>query len=214
MIWNRAAETLPREQLRELQLTRLRETVDRQLRAVPVMGERLRASGVTSATDISSLDDVRRLPFSQKSDLRDSYPFGLFAVPREEVVRVHASSGTRGKPTVVGYTRNDLAVWSEVMARCLALAGVRPGIVVHNAYGYGLFTGGLGFHQGAELMGCTVIPVSGGMSQRQVMLLQDLGGEVLCCTPSYALSLAQAIREQGLDRRSLRLTIGCFGAEP
>jgi phenylacetate-CoA ligase len=214
MIWNRAAETLPREQLRELQLTRLRETVDRQLRAVPVMGERLRASGVTSATDISSLDDVRRLPFSQKSDLRDSYPFGLFAVPREEVVRVHASSGTRGKPTVVGYTRNDLAVWSEVMARCLALAGVRPGMVVHNAYGYGLFTGGLGFHQGAELMGCTVIPVSGGMSQRQVMLLQDLGGEVLCCTPSYALSLAQAIREQGLDRRSLRLTIGCFGAEP
>jgi phenylacetate-CoA ligase len=178
------------------------------------MRERLRASGLTSAEDIASLDDLQHLPFSRKSDLRENYPIGLFAVPRGQLVRIHASSGTRGKSTIVGYTRHDLAVWSEVMARCLALAGVESGMVVHNAYGYGLFTGGLGFHQGAELMGCTVIPISGGMSQRQVLMLQDLGGEVLCCTPSYALSLAQAIQEHGIAPDTLRLKIGLFGAEP
>jgi phenylacetate-CoA ligase len=214
MIWNREMETLPRERLAALQLTRLRDTVESQLRAVPVMRERLRASGLTSSADIRSLDDLRRLPFSRKSDLRDNYPFGLFAVPREQIVRIHASSGTRGKPTVVGYSRHDLAVWSEVMARCFALAGVETGMVVHNAYGYGLFTGGLGFHQGAELMGCTVIPISGGVSQRQVLMLQDLGGEVLCCTPSYALNLAQTIQEHDIAPGTLRLKIGIFGAEP
>jgi phenylacetate-CoA ligase len=214
MIWNREAETLPRERLTDLQLDRLRVTLARQLKSVPLQHERLREAGLNSAQDLRSLDDLSRLPFTRKADLREAYPFGLFAEPLTEVVRIHASSGTRGKPTVVGYTRNDLEVWSEVMARTLALCGVKPGMVVHNAYGYGLFTGGLGFHQGAERMGCTVIPVSGGFSQRQVMLLEDLGGQVLCATPSYALSLAQTMRELGVEPRRLKLEIGCFGAEP
>jgi phenylacetate-CoA ligase len=214
VLWNPEAETLPRERLADLQLERLRQTLRRQLEHVPPMRERLLEAGLKSAEDLRSLDDLRRLPFTQKTDLREHYPFGLFAVPREQVVRIHASSGTRGKPSVVGYTRNDLAVWSEVMARTLAMAGVAPGMVVHNAYGYGLFTGGLGFHMGAELLGCMVVPISGGLSQRQVLVLEDLGGEVLCCTPSYALNIAQTLAEQriGLDR--LRLKVGIFGAEP
>ena len=178
------------------------------------MRERLREAGVTSPEDVTSLDDLSRLPLTRKVDLRDHYPFGLFAVPREQVVRIHASSGTRGKPTVVGYTRNDLDVWSEVMARTLALAGVEAGMVVHNAYGYGLFTGGLGFHMGAERMGCTVVPISGGLSQRQVLMLEDLGGQVLCCTPSYALNIAQTLAEQGIGLDRLKLKVGIFGAEP
>ena len=214
MIWNPEAETLPREELETLQLERVRATLGRVLDAVPPQRERLRAAGFESTGELRTLDDVRRLPFSAKADLREHYPFGLFAVPREEVVRIHASSGTRGKPTVVGYTRDDLAVWSEVMARCLAMAGIRPGMVLHNGYGYGLFTGGLGFHQGAELMGCTVIPVSGGFTQRQVLLLQDLGGEALCCTPSYALNIAQMMQEMEVDPGSLKLRVGMFGAEP
>lgn len=213
MIWN-DAERLPRVRLEALQVERLRATVGRLFDRVPPVSERLRAAGISDASSIRSLADLKRLPFTQKADLRERYPFGLLAVSREELLRIHASSGTRGKPTVVGYTRGDLAVWSEVMARCLALAGVRPGMVLHNAYGYGLFTGGLGFHQGGELMGCTVIPVSGGLTQRQVLLLQDLGGEVLCCTPSYALNIAQALREQAVDPRSLKLRVGVFGAEP
>jgi phenylacetate-CoA ligase len=171
-------------------------------------------AGVRSPADVASLDDLARLPFTRKTDLREHYPFGLFAVPREHVVRIHASSGTRGKPTVVGYTRADLDVWSEVMARTLAMAGVEPGMVVHNAYGYGLFTGGIGFHMGAEKMACTVVPISGGMSQRQVLMLEDLGGEVLCCTPSYALNIAQTLFEQGVAAERLKLKIGIFGAEP
>jgi phenylacetate-CoA ligase len=214
MIWNREAETLPRERLAALQLARLRATVARLLQAVPPIRDRLHAAGVASAADVQSLADLPRLPFTHKADLREHYPYGLFAVPREEIVRLQASSGTRGKPTVVGYTRHDLAVWSEVMARCLAAGGARPGMVLHNAYGYGLFTGGLGFHQGGELLGCTVLPMSGGFTQRQVLLLQDLGGEALCCTPSYALNLAQAMRDQGVDPRALRLQLGFFGAEP
>jgi phenylacetate-CoA ligase len=178
------------------------------------MRERLREAGVTSPEDVTSLDDLSRLPLTRKVDLRDHYPFGLFAVAREQVVRIHASSGTRGKPTVVGYTRNDLDVWSEVMARTLALAGVEAGMVVHNAYGYGLFTGGLGFHMGAERMGCTVVPISGGLSQRQVLMLEDLGGQVLCCTPSYALNIAQTLAEQGIGLDRLKLKVGIFGAEP
>ena len=178
------------------------------------MRERLREAGVNSPEDVTSLDDLSRLPLTRKIDLRDHYPFGLFAVPREQVVRIHASSGTRGKPTVVGYTRNDLDVWSEVMARTLALAGVEAGMVVHNAYGYGLFTGGLGFHMGAERMGCTVVPMSGGLSQRQVLMLEDLGGQVLCCTPSYALNIAQTLAEQGIGLDRLKLKVGIFGAEP
>src|SRR5262252_6993037 len=196
VMWNPEAETLPRECLRALQLERLRQTVQRQLDHVPPMRERLRAAGITSAQDLRDLDDLPRLPFSHKTDLREHYPFGLFAVARDNIVRIHASSGTRGKPIVVGYTRHDLAVWSEVMARTLAMAGVVPGMVLHNAYGYGLFTGGLGFHMGAELLGCVVIPISGGLSQRQVLMLEDLGGQVLCCTPSYALNIAQTLVEQ------------------
>jgi phenylacetate-CoA ligase len=214
VLWNPDLETLDRERLASVQLQRLHETLRRQLERVPVMRDRLHAAGVHSADDIRALDDLRRLPFTHKTDLREHYPFGLFAVPREEVVRVHASSGTRGKPTVVGYTRNDLAVWSEVMARTLAMAGVVPGMVLHNAYGYGLFTGGLGFHMGAELLGCTVVPISGGLSQRQVLVLEDLGGQVLCCTPSYALNIAQTLGEQGIGLDRLKLEVGIFGAEP
>jgi phenylacetate-CoA ligase len=214
VLWNRAAETLPRERLRALQQDRLVETVERLLAGVLPIRERLRAAGIRSATDVHSLDDLRLLPFTRKTDLREQYPFGLFAVPREQVVRIHASSGTRGKSTVVGYTRGDLGVWSEVMARTLAMAGAEPGTVIHNAFGYGLFTGGLGFHMGAELIGCTVIPMSGGMTQRQTQLMQDLGSQVLCCTPSYALNIAQTLREQGVHPADLRLRVGVFGAEP
>ena len=214
MAWNPEAETLPRERLRALQLERLRQTVQRQLDHVAPMRDRLHAAGVTSGHDIASLDELPRLPFSHKADLREHYPFGLFAVPTTEVVRIHASSGTRGKPTIVGYTRHDLGVWSEVMARTLAAAGVRSGMVVHNAYGYGLFTGGLGFHMGAELMGCMVVPISGGLSQRQALLLEDLRGQVLCSTPSYALNIAQTLSEQGVGLDRLALQVGIFGAEP
>jgi phenylacetate-CoA ligase len=214
VLWNRERESLPRDRLAILQLQRLRQTIARQLESVPPIGERLRQAGVSSPEDVGSLEDLTRLPFTRKVDLRDHYPFGLFAVPREQVVRIHASSGTRGKPTVVGYTRNDLEVWSEVMARTLALAGVEAGMVVHNAYGYGLFTGGLGFHMGAERMGCTVVPISGGLSQRQVLMLEDLGGQVLCCTPSYALNIAQTLVEQGIGPDRLKLQVGIFGAEP
>ena len=213
-MWNPEVETLPRERMEALQLERLRATVARVLARVPPLGGRLRAAGITSPDDIRSLADLRRLPFTRKIDLREHYPFGLFAVPVAHLVRIHGSSGTRGKPTIVGYTRNDLAMWSEVVARCLALAGVRPGMVVHNAYGYGLFTGGLGLHQGAELSGCTVVPISGGLIQRQATLLQDLRGQVLCCTPSYALCIAEALETAQIDRRTLKLEVGIFGAEP
>jgi phenylacetate-CoA ligase len=208
------AETLPRDALQELQLERLRATVERVLQRQPVMAERLREAGVQSASEIRSLADAARLPFSVKSDLRENYPFGLLAAPREELVRLHASSGTHGKPTVVGYTQADLEVWTELMARCMTMAGVRPGMVVHNANNYGLFTGGHGFHQGAERIGAAVIPVSGGFTARQAMLLRDLGGQVLVSTPSYALVIAQAVRDAGLSPSDLRLEVGLFGGEP
>jgi phenylacetate-CoA ligase len=191
-----AIEAASRDELTALQLRRLRETVARR--------------GLDAR--IESLDDLRSLPFTVKDDLRESYPLGLIAVPPEQLVRIHASSGTGGKATVVGYTRGDLEVWTEVMARCLAGAGVRAGMVVHNAYGYGLFTGGLGFHQGAERLGATVVPVSGGLTARQAILLRDLRAQVLCCTPSYALHIAQAVREAGAGE--LALEVGLFGAEP
>jgi phenylacetate-CoA ligase len=205
-----ASETLPREELEALQLERLRATADRVLRAQPLGAERLRAAGIESASDLGALDDLERVAFAVKSDLRENYPFGLLAVPREQLVRVHASSGTRGKPTVVGYTRADLENWTELMARCMIAAGVRPGMVIHNANGYGLFTGGLGFHQGGERIGCTVVPVSGGQTARQAMLLRDLGAQVLVSTPSYALAIAQAVE----DPLSLPLELGLFGGEP
>jgi phenylacetate-CoA ligase len=212
--WNAEAETLPRERLEALQLARLKATLARQLASVPLMRERLNAVGVTSAEDVRSLDDLPKLPFTRKADLRQTYPFGLFAVPRAQVVRVHASSGTSGKPTLVGYTRADLATWAEVTARILAMGGVRPGMVLHNATGYGLFTGGLGFHAGAELLGCTVVPVGGGFTQRQVMLLMDLGAQAIKSTPSYALTIAAELERLGLDASALRLEVGLFGAEP
>jgi phenylacetate-CoA ligase len=206
-VWD-PVEQLPRERLRELQLERLRTTIARVVDGQPLGAARLAEAGVG---EIRSLEDVDRLPFSWKSDLRDTYPFGLLAVPRERLVRVHASSGSHGKPTVVGYTRADLDAWAELMARCLTMAGVRSGMVVHNANGYGLFTGGLGFHAGAELIGATVVPASGGFSARQAMLLSDLGGQVLTCTPSYALVIAQAVRDAGIE---LQLELGLFGGEP
>jgi phenylacetate-CoA ligase len=188
--------------------------VRRLLERVAPARDRLAAVGVASADDIRSLADLDRLPFTTKADLREHYPFGLLAVPRTELVRVHASSGTGGKPTVVGYTAHDLDAWTTLMARCMAMAGVRAGMVVHNAYGYGLFTGGLGFHQGAERLGATVVPVSGGMTARQALLLRDLGGQVLCSTPSYALHIAQGLRDAGVEPGELSLELGLFGAEP
>jgi phenylacetate-CoA ligase len=207
-------ESAPRERLERLQLERLRKIVDRLLAHVPPARARLHAAGLHDAHEIESLADVARLPFCTKADLRAHYPFGLLAVPREELVRVHASSGTGGKPTVVGYTRADLEMWTDVMARCLTMAGVRRGMVVHNANGYGLFTGGLGFHQGAERLGATVIPVSGGFTSRQVTLLRDLGGQVLFATPSYALQIGQVVAESGLGPDDLSLEVGVFGGEP
>ncbi len=212
-VWD-PVETGPREALRELQLERLRATVERSLEGQPPFAARFAEAGIADAREIASLGDLARLPFSRKSDLRENYPFGLLAVPRDQVVRVHASSGSHGKPTVVGYTRADLEAWIEVMARCMTMAGVRPGMVVHNANGYGLFTGGLGFHYGGERIGATVIPVSGGFTARQAMLLSDLGGEALCATPSYALVIAQAIREASIDPADLPLELGLFGGEP
>ena len=212
-IWD-PVETGSRERLRELQLERLRATVERTLKAQPAFASRLAEAGIGDAGEISSLDDLARLPFSRKQDLRDHYPFGLLAVPREELVRVHASSGSHGKPTVVGYTRADLEAWTELMARCMTMAGVRPDMLVHNANGYGLFTGGLGFHYGAERIGATVVPASGGFTARQAMLLSDVGGQALCATPSYALVIAQAIKDAGLDPADLPLEIGLFGGEP
>ncbi len=212
-IWDRA-ETLPREQLAEIQLDRLRSTVAQVLRGQPPGAQRLAAAGLASPQDVGSLGDLARIPFTTKADLRAHYPFGLLAVPREQLVRVHASSGTHGKPTVVGYTAADLENWTELMARCMTMAGVRPGMMIHNANGYGLFTGGLGFHQGGERIGATVVPVSGGFTARQAMLLRDLGAQVLVSTPSYALAIAQAIHDAGEGAAGLRLELGLFGGEP
>ncbi len=213
MLWNPDAETMGREQLRALQTERLRDRVRYVAECVPFYRERFAAHGI-APDDIRSLDDLARLPFTTKSDLRDNYPFGLFAVPQAEIARVHASSGTKGKLTVVGYTKGDLAIWAEVCARALALGGAQPGDIVHNAYGYGLFTGGLGMHDGSELMGATVVPMSGGNTARQVMLIRDFGAKVLCCTPSYALTIADEMERQGVDPRALPLASAILGAEP
>jgi len=207
-------DRLPRDQLRALQLERLRQTVGRLLAGSSPLAGRLRDAGVDAGEDVASLDDLARLPFTEKADLREHYPFGLLAVPRNRLVRVHASSGTGGKPTMVGYTAGDLDVWTEVMARCMETAGVRRGMLVHNAYGYGLFTGGLGFHQGAERLGVTVVPVSSGQTARQATLLRDVGAQVLCCTPSYALTIAEALEREGIEPGELSLELGLFGAEP
>jgi phenylacetate-CoA ligase len=208
----RDVETMPRADLAALQLQRLKKSLARAY-GVPHVRHKFEAAGVTPDA-LTSLADLACFPFTQKSDLRDTYPFGLFAVPREEVLRVHASSGTTGKPTVVGYTRADLDLWADLMARTLASAGARPGDIVHNAYGYGLFTGGLGAHDGAERLGCTVVPMSGGATERQVMLMRDFGAHVLCCTPSYALNIAEVAAGMGIDIAGLPLRYGAFGAEP
>ena len=212
-IWD-SAETLPRERLAALQLERLRDTIARVLGGQPVGADRLGQAGITDPSDLDGLGDLKTVPFMTKGDLRESYPFGLLAVPREQLVRVHASSGTHGRPTVVGYTKSDLEIWTELMARSMTMAGVRPGMVIHNANGYGLFTGGLGFHQGGERIGATVVPVSGGRTARQAMLLRDFGAQVLVATPSYALVIAQALQEEGVDPASTPLKLGLFGGEP
>jgi phenylacetate-CoA ligase len=212
-MWNPEVERMPREKLRELQLQRLKETVHRVYTRVPYYRAKFQEAGLEPG-DIKSLDDLVRLPFTTKEDLRNNYPFGLFAVPLREIVRVHASSGTTGKPTVVGYTRRDIDTWSEVMARTLGMVNTTPDDVVQVAYGYGLFTGGLGLHYGAERTGAAVIPISGGNTKRQIMLMQDFGTTVLCCTPSYALYIAEVLRESGIPRETLKLRAGLFGAEP
>src|SRR5262249_55551541 len=188
-IFDRDSETMPRSNLAALQLRRLKKSLAHAYK-VPHIRRKFEAAGVAPDT-LGSLADIARFPFTEKADLRDTYPFGLFAVPRDGVLRLHASSGTTGKPTVVGYTRADLDLWSDLMARTLACAGARPGDIIHNAYGYGLFTGGLGAHYGAERLGCTVVPMSGGGTERQVMLMRDFGAAVLCATPSYALNIAE-----------------------
>ena len=213
MIWDPKHETMNRNDLQALQLERLQAQVANVYEKVPFYRQRFLEHGITPQS-IRTLDDVTRLPFTCKRDFRDNYPLGLAAVPRERIVRIHASSGTTGKPTVVAYTAGDIETWTEVMARTITTGGVTRNDVVHNAYGYGLFTGGLGFHYGAERIGATVIPVSGGVTKRQIMLIQDLGSTVLCCTPSYALYLAETALEMGVDLRETALRVGIFGAEP
>ena len=213
MIFDIHNETLPREQLEALQLRRLRDTVERCYATVKFYREAMDELEV-KPHHIQSLADARLLPFTKKEQLRDNYPFGMFAVPTEQVVRVHASSGTTGKPTVVGYTRRDIANWAHLVARSLAAAGLRPGDRLHNAYGYGLFTGGLGLHYGAEELGILTVPMSGGQTQKQVMLLSDFQATALCCTPSYALNIAEEAENLGVDVRKLPLKVGIFGAEP
>ncbi|HEX5865714.1 MAG TPA: phenylacetate--CoA ligase PaaK [Casimicrobiaceae bacterium] len=206
-------ETVSRDELQALQLKRLQWTLRHAYDHVPHYRAVFEATGL-HPNDIGSLADLALLPFTTKKDLRDHYPFGMFAVPREQVVRVHASSGTTGKPTVVGYTRNDIEVWATVMARSIRAAGGRAGDIVHIAYGYGLFTGGLGAHYGAEKLGCTVIPMSGGMTERQVQLIVDFKPAIIMVTPSYMLAIAEEMERQGIDPKACSLKIGIFGAEP
>jgi phenylacetate-CoA ligase len=211
VIFEPELELLPREELATLQLERLRALVARVKERVPLYGERLADVG---PDDLASLDDLRRLPFTRKDDLRDTYPLGMLAVPRETLARIHASSGTTGKPTVVAYTAGDLDLFARMNARALATAGAEPGMTLHNAYGYGLFTGGLGLHGGGERLGLNVIPVSGGMTERQLTLIQDLRPDVIACTPSYALTLANAFAGRGVGPDDVSLRLAVVGAEP
>lgn len=213
MMYQPELETLSREKLRALQEERLSNIVAYVYERVPFYRRLLDEAGV-DPKGVRTLEDLPKLPFTKKDHLRENYPFGLFAVPRERLARIHASSGTTGKPTVVGYTKNDLQVFAEVVARSLAAAGARPGMMLHNAYGYGLFTGGLGLHGGGEALGMTVVPVSGGMTERQIMLIQDLRPEVISCTPSYAQTLAEEFRKRGVSPEALSLEYAVLGAEP
>ncbi len=206
-------ETASRDELAALQLERMKWSLRHAYENVPFYRRKFDEAGV-HPDDLKSLEDLAKFPFTTKQDLRDNYPFGMFAVPREQVVRIHASSGTTGKPTVVGYTKRDIETWATVMARSIRAAGTRPGDVVHVAYGYGLFTGGLGAHYGAERLGCTVVPASGGMTARQVTLIEDFGATTIMVTPSYMLAILDEYRARGLDPRKSPLRIGIFGAEP
>lgn len=212
-IWDPVHECLDRTDLERLQLERLRTTLTRVYHRVPCYQEKFRQAGVTP-DDIRSLADLARLPFTTKEDLRLNYPYGMFAVPMRDVVRIHSSSGTTGKPTVVGYSRNDLNTWSELVARFMTAAGVSADDIVHIAFGYGLFTGAFGLHYGAERIGASVIPISGGNTDRQIMIMEDYRSTVLVCTPSYALTIADRIERQGHSRQNLSLRVGLFGAEP
>jgi len=213
MIFDIEYETMPREALEFIQLKRLRATLDRVYATVPFYRESFDRAGV-KPSDVKTLDDLKRLPFTTKQDLRDNYPFGMFAVPMDNVVRIHASSGTTGKPTVVGYTARDIDTWATLMARALMAAGASRGDIIHNAYGYGLFTGGLGIHYGAEKLGASVIPVSGGNTKRQVVIMKDFGPTILTATPSYTLHLAETAEEMGVSFKDLKFKAGIFGAEP
>jgi len=211
--WNEHFECMPREELAALQSERLQKLVERVYNNVPHYRAKMEAMGILPS-DIKSIDDLRKLPFTVKQDLRDTYPFGMFAVPISDINRIHASSGTTGKQTVVGYTSNDLDMWAECMARSLVGAGASKESIVHIAYGYGLFTGGLGVHYGAEKVGCAVIPVSSGNTARQITILKDFGPDILCCTPSYALYLAEELYASGGTKDDIKLKAGIFGAEP
>ena len=214
LIWDREHETMPRPKLEKLQLERLQRTVERCYNRVPFYKQKMDELGVRPE-DINSLKDISKLPFTTKYDLRENYPFKMFAEPMDRIVRLHASSGTTGKPVVAGYTAKDLDTWAELIARVYTSAGVTNADIVHNAYGYGLFTGGMGFHYGAEKVGATIVPVSGGLTKRQVMLWQDFGATALTCTPSYALVLAEQAKEMGVDPATdTKLRVGFFGAEP
>lgn len=213
MYWNESKETMSRDALSHLQLVRLKKTVEHAYHNVEPYRKQMQEKGLTPE-DIQTLDDLKLLPFMTKNDLRDSYPYGRFGVPMSEIVRIHASSGTTGKQTVVGYTRKDLQVWAELVARCMVACGLTKEDVVQVSYGYGLFTGGLGAHYGAEHLGASVIPTSGGNSKRQVTLMRDFGSTALCCTPSYALHLSEVMEELGIKKEELKLRTGLFGAEP
>lgn len=213
MPWNKEFECMPLEKLQQFQLEKLKDTVNWVADKVPFYKQKFEEMGIT-AGDINSIEDIAKLPFTVKNDLRDNYPFGMCAVPMNEVVRVHASSGTTGKPITGPYTVEDIEQWTECVCRNFWAYGVRPGDIVQNAYGYGLFTGGLGIHQGISKMGCTVVPTSSGLTERQINLMQDFGSTVLCSTPSYALTMVERAEEMNVDIRKLPLKIGVFGAEP
>lgn len=213
MIYDIEYETMPREGLEAIQLRRLQATAERVFATVPFYRKKFQEAGVVPG-DIRNLSDIQKLPFTTKQDLRDNYPYGMFAVPMDNVVRIHASSGTTGQPTVVGYTARDVDTWATLMARALAAGGASRGDIIHNAYGYGLFTGGLGVHYGAEKMGASVIPVSGGNTKRQIIIMRDFCPTILTATPSYTLHLAEVAEEMGISFQKLKLKFGIFGAEP
>jgi len=213
MIYDIEFETMPREALEAIQLRRLQTTLEHVYATVPFYHKQFERAGIKPG-DIKSLDDLKRIPFTTKQDLRDNYPFGMFAVPMDNVVRIHASSGTTGQPTVVGYTARDINMWAGLMARALTAGGASRGDIIHNAYGYGLFTGGLGTHYGAEKLGASVIPVSGGNTKRQVIIMKDFGPTILTATPSYALYLAEVAEDMGVTFADLKFKFGIFGAEP